>query len=51
MNDVVDDSGPGIPFVEPPVGQLRLEPPVCLKELPAGYFNASSFGFPCFQPV
>ena len=48
MNDVVDDSGPGIPFVEPPVGQLRLKPPVWLKELPAGYFNASSFGFPCF---
>lgn len=40
----------GIPFVEPPLGKLRLTPPVRLKELPAGDFNATNFGLACLQP-
>jgi carboxylesterase type B len=51
MDDVGDDFVPGIPFVEPPLGQLRLKPPVRLRKLPAGNFNASNFGFACLQPV
>lgn len=51
MDDVADDFGPGIPFVEPPLGKLRLTPPVRLKELPAGDFNATNFGLACLQPV
>jgi acetylcholinesterase len=50
-DDVADDFGSGIPFVEPPLGQLRLKPPVPVKELPAGNFDASNFGLMCLQPV
>ncbi|KAJ7700405.1 esterase 1 [Mycena rosella] len=39
----------GIPFAEPPLGQLRLQPPV-LKPLPdQGALDASSFGPACLQ--
>jgi hypothetical protein len=41
----------GIPFATPPLGQLRLKPPVRLAELPAGNFSADHFGFACLQPV
>jgi hypothetical protein len=41
----------GIPFAEPPVGQLRLKPPVLKPSLNAGIFNATQYGPGCVQPV
>ncbi|KAJ7609729.1 esterase 1 [Mycena polygramma] len=38
----------GIPFAEPPLGDLRFELPVP-KTLPPGLFNASAFGPACLQ--
>ncbi|KAK0194625.1 Alpha/Beta hydrolase protein [Armillaria mellea] len=40
----------GIPYVEPPLGPLRLRPPVFKPHPDAGVFNASSFGLSCLQP-
>lgn len=40
----------GIPYAEPPLGSLRLRPPVLKSHLNAGIFNASSFGLACLQP-
>lgn len=40
----------GIPYAEPPLGSLRLRPPVLKSHLNAGFFNASSFGLSCLQP-
>ncbi|KAK0219624.1 extracellular triacylglycerol lipase precursor [Armillaria nabsnona] len=40
----------GIPYAEPPLGSLRLRPPVLKSHLNAGLFNASSFGLSCLQP-
>jgi carboxylesterase type B len=51
MNDIADEFGSGIPYVEPPIAQLRLSPPVRLTESPAGNFDASNFGFVCLQRV
>jgi hypothetical protein len=48
---VIDNLYSGIPYVEPPLGQLRFRPPVPLKILPAGSFDASNYGHICYQPV
>ncbi|KAL0947591.1 hypothetical protein HGRIS_013680 [Hohenbuehelia grisea] len=39
----------GIPFTEPPVGRLRLKPPVLKTSLSVPTFDASSFGLACMQ--
>ncbi|KAF5333757.1 hypothetical protein D9758_016575 [Tetrapyrgos nigripes] len=39
----------GIPFAEPPLGNLRLKPPVLKTNLDAETFDASNFGLACFQ--
>ncbi|KAF8909723.1 esterase 1 [Gymnopilus junonius] len=38
-----------IPFAEPPLGELRLKPPVLKTQLDVETFDASSFGKGCFQ--
>ncbi|KAF8993119.1 extracellular triacylglycerol lipase precursor [Hymenopellis radicata] len=40
----------GIPFAEPPLGELRLKPPVTKFFLNEDVFDASSFGPGCLQP-
>ncbi|KAJ7124258.1 extracellular triacylglycerol lipase precursor [Mycena epipterygia] len=39
----------GIPYAEPPLGRLRLKPPVLKTNLKDGTFNASNFGASCLQ--
>ncbi|RDB17139.1 Lipase 2 [Hypsizygus marmoreus] len=43
----------GIPFAEPPLGNLRLNPPVLKTELSVSTLNATDFGPAClgFQPA
>ena len=41
----------GIPFAKPPLGDLRLQPPVLQTRLDVSTFNASSFGPGCLQAV
>ncbi|KAK0499035.1 extracellular triacylglycerol lipase precursor [Armillaria luteobubalina] len=39
----------GIPFAEPPVGELRLQRPVLKTDINADEFDAQNFGLPCLQ--
>ncbi|KAJ7465470.1 extracellular triacylglycerol lipase precursor [Mycena galericulata] len=39
----------GIPYTEPPLGSLRLKPPVLKTTLDSASFNATNFGPACFQ--
>ncbi|KAH9476837.1 Lipase 1 [Psilocybe cubensis] len=39
----------GIPYAEPPLGNLRLQPPVLLKSLPVKTLHAENFGLACLQ--
>jgi len=39
----------GIPFAVPPLGQLRLQPPILKARLAGTAFDASNFGFACLQ--
>ena len=41
----------GIPFAEPPLGDLRLTPPVLKTQLNVSTFDASNFGPGCLQAV
>ena len=41
----------GIPFAQPPLGNLRLRPPVLQTRLDVSIFNATSFGPGCLQLV
>jgi acetylcholinesterase len=41
----------GIPFAEPPVGALRLRPPVLKTRLNVPTFNATNYGASCIQIV
>lgn len=41
----------GIPYAEPPLGDLRLKPPVLKTTLDGDTFDAASFGPGCLQPV
>jgi carboxylesterase type B len=41
----------GIPFAEPPVGNLRLQPPILKTHLNVSTFDASNFGPGCLQLV
>ena len=41
----------GIPFAEPPLGNLRLQPPVLKTQLDVSTFDASNFGPGCLQLV
>ncbi|KAJ7165517.1 extracellular triacylglycerol lipase precursor [Mycena crocata] len=39
----------GIPYAEPPIGHLRLRPPVSKTSLGVKKFDATEFGVPCLQ--
>jgi acetylcholinesterase len=41
----------GIPFAQPPLGALRLRPPVLKTDLNVTTFNATNFGPACIQIV
>uniref|UniRef100_A0A0W0FXR7 Carboxylesterase type B domain-containing protein n=1 Tax=Moniliophthora roreri TaxID=221103 RepID=A0A0W0FXR7_MONRR len=39
----------GIPYAEPPLGNLRFQPPILKPALDAPTFNATNFGPQCLQ--
>jgi hypothetical protein len=41
----------GIPYAQPPVGSLRLRPPVLKRSLKQTAFNATNYGPACIQTV
>lgn len=47
---IAEVSRVGIPYAEPPLGDLRLRPPVP-KALDVPSFDASDFGLMCYQRV
>jgi acetylcholinesterase len=47
----VQGSSTAIPYAEPPLGNLRLKPPVLQTQLSVSPFDASSFGPGCLQTV
>ncbi|KAF6745462.1 triacylglycerol lipase 3 [Ephemerocybe angulata] len=49
VSDTVQFFG-AIPFADPPLGQLRLKPPVLKTRLPPAVFNATAYGNACIQP-
>ncbi|KAG7445247.1 uncharacterized protein BT62DRAFT_185168 [Guyanagaster necrorhizus] len=40
----------GIPYAEPPIGPLHLQPPVFKPDPDRGVFDASRFRLSCLQP-
>uniref|UniRef100_A0A0W0EWF5 Carboxylesterase type B domain-containing protein n=1 Tax=Moniliophthora roreri TaxID=221103 RepID=A0A0W0EWF5_MONRR len=40
----------GIPYAEPPLGNLRFQPPILKPVLDVPTFNATNFGLSCLQP-
>ncbi|RDB17235.1 Lipase 1 [Hypsizygus marmoreus] len=49
VTGVKQDFFGGIPFAEPPLGKLRLKPPVLKTHLSVSTLNATDFGPACFQ--
>jgi len=47
----IEENKTGIPYAEPPLGGLRLKPPVLKTDVDVETFDASNFGAVCLQPV
>ena len=45
----INTAMPGIPYAEPPLGSLRLQPTVLKTHLSSSVFNTTSFGLSCLQ--
>ncbi|KAJ7230205.1 esterase 1 [Mycena pura] len=50
LNGSVEFYG-GIPYAEPPLGDLRFKPPVYRRRLTVPTLNASAYGMACLQPT